>query len=634
MANKSIKELPKATQIQEDDALPMQQGPTTKQVTGLTLTLWLLDMADGHGGVTDFQKLSESGLEKTYQFTMADTTKYTFTVTDGNGVADFQHSVSGLVHTYKLIMDNGQEYTMTIKDGEKGDKGDNAYFWFKFASEQPTSSSSSMGDEPDAWMGVHSGHEATAPTDPMEYTWVRVLGNQGPTGAPATLIRSAVEYQVSTSGTVEPSGNWSESIPVVPQGNYLWTRTTIQFNTGGIIQSYTNGRNGLDGLGSVVSVNNVSPGENGNVELTADDVGAVPKSGGTMEGPLHMNGQVLDGLNDPTEPDEAVRKAYADKKLALEGGTMEGPIHMNGHLLDGLNDPTEDTEAARKSYVDKSVRASSPYNLLDNSDFTNPVNQRGITSGSLATTDSFCIDRWKRTAADGTSFALQDDGIKISSTGNGGIRQILPTNAKPEQVLTAAVKLSTGEIISGHAEIGEITEATSTFIAASSGAVSLNIQKRILSGVPVIVFNILVNITSATIEWAALYKGAYNAGSIPEYRYKGYASELVACRRYFRRINYPENNQAIFFAFARNSTSLVYLLDVSGMRLEHPTVIISGTFNALMGSDTISDIQIAESSQYEGLSRLTARVDNCVSGAAYMIVTTKTESYIDISADL
>ena len=352
MANKSIKELPKATQIQEDDALPMQQGSTTKQVTGLTLTLWLLGMADGHGGVTDFQKLSESGLEKTYQFTMADTTKYTFTVTDGNGVADFQHSVSGLVHTYKLILDNGQEYTMTIKDGEKGDKGDAAHLWYKFASEKPTSSSSSMGDEPDAWMGVHSGHEATAPTDPMEYTWVRVLGNTGLTGAPATLIRAVVEYQVSTSGTVVPSGNWSESIPAVPQGSYLWSRTTIQFNTGGIIQILNKSRDGLDGLGSVVSVNNISPGENGNVELTADDVGAVPKSGGTMDGPLHMNGQVLDGLNDPTEPDEAVRKAYADKKLALEGGTMEGPIHMNGKRLDGLLEPTNPDDAARKDYVD------------------------------------------------------------------------------------------------------------------------------------------------------------------------------------------------------------------------------------------------------------------------------------------
>ena len=401
MANKSIKELPKATQIQEDDAIPMQQGPTTKQVTGLTLTLWLLGMADGHGGVTDFQKLSESGLEKTYQFTMADTTKYTFTVTDGNGVADFQQSVSGLVHTYKLIMDNGQEYTMTIKDGEKGDKGDAAYLWYKFASEKPTSSSSSMGDEPDAWMGVHSGHEATAPTDPMDYTWVRVLGNTGRTGDPATLIRSAVEYQVSTSGTVVPSGNWSESIPAVPQGNYLWTRTTIQFNTGGIIQSYTNGRNGLDGLGSVVSVNNVSPGENGNVELTADDVGAVDKSGDTMEGPLHMNGQKLTGLNDPTEPDEAVRKAYVDDA---------------------------------SSYGLAAIRAAAPVNLLDNSDFRYPVAQVGI--GGSHGNQAYAVDRWILTSG---SVSQRDGGLQL----NGTITQKL--EHLPSGAVSAFVGMASGQ---------------------------------------------------------------------------------------------------------------------------------------------------------------------------------------------
>lgn len=329
MANKSIKELPKATQIQEDDALPMQQGSTTKQVTGLTMTLWLLAMADGHGGVKDFQKLSESGLEKTYQFTMADTTKYTFTVTDGNGVADFQHSVSDLVHTYKLIMDNGQEYTMTIKDGEKGDKGDNAYVWFRFASEKPTSSSSSMGEEADDWIGFYSGNKPTAPTDPMEYVWAPFRGRQGLTGDPATLIRSTVEYQVSTSATVEPSGNWSESIPAVPQGSYLWSRTTIQFNTGGIIQILNKSRDGLDGLGSVVSVNNISPGENGNVELTADDVEAVPKSGGTMTGPINMAGQPITGLNDPTEDTQAARKSYVDKKVSKKGDTMTGSLTVD-----------------------------------------------------------------------------------------------------------------------------------------------------------------------------------------------------------------------------------------------------------------------------------------------------------------
>ena len=489
MANKSIKELPKATQIQEDDALPMQQGATTKQVTGLTLTLWLLGMADGHGGVTDFQKLSESGLEKTYQFTMADTTKYTFTVTDGNGVADFQQSVSGLVHTYKLIMDNGQEYTMTIKDGEKGDKGDNAYLWYKFASEKPTSSSSSMGDEPDAWMGVHSGHEATAPTDPMDYTWVRVLGNTGPTGAPATLIRSTVEYQVGTSATVEPSGNWSESIPAVPQGSYLWSRTTIQFNTGGIIQILNKSRDGLDGLGSVVSVNNISPGENGNVELTADDVGAVPKSGGTMEGPLYMNGQVLDGLNDPKKDDEAARKAY----------------------------------------VDKSAREAAPVNLLDNSDFTNPVAQAGV--GGQHGTQAYALDRWILNSGS----VSHQSGVGL--TLNGTITQKL--EHPPTGAVSAFVGMASGQ--------ANISYSGGTVTITSSGGV---------------------------IAWAALYQGTYTEETLPAYRPKGRAAEELTCRRFYQRVVFP-------FAPTSNATGVIPGVNLPViMRINPSTVIYDEQFNA------------------------------------------------------
>lgn len=487
MANKSIKELPKATQIQEDDALPMQQGPTTKQVTGLTLTLWLLGMADGHGGVKDFEKLSESGLEKTYQFTMADTTKYTFTVTDGNGVADFQHSVIGLVHTYKLIMDNGQEYTMTIKDGEKGDKGDNAYVWFRFASEKPMSSSSSMGEEPDDWIGFYSGNKPTAPTDPMEYVWAPFRGRQGLTGAPATLIRSTVEYQVGTSATVEPSGNWSESIPAVPQGSYLWSRTTIQFNTGGIIQILNKSRDGLDGLGSVVSVNNISPGENGNVELTADDVGAVPKSGGTMEGPLHMNGLVLDGLNDPKQDDEAARKAY----------------------------------------VDKSVRAAAPHNLLDNSDFTNPVAQAGI--GGNHGNQAYALDRWILTSGS----VSQEAGVGL--TLNGTITQKLEHPP---------------------------TEAVSAFVGMASGQASISYSGG------------AVTITSAggIVAWAALYDGIYSDDTRPVYHPKGYTAELAECQRYYHDIYLRGAT-----GFLLDTNKAVFNLDLIEMRIANPTVqVITG----------------------------------------------------------
>lgn len=41
--------------------------------------------------------------------------------------------------------------------------------------------------------------------------------------------------------------------------------------------------------------------------------------------------------------------------LLRTGGTMEGPIDMNGHVLKGLNAPTADDEAVNKGYVDNAL---------------------------------------------------------------------------------------------------------------------------------------------------------------------------------------------------------------------------------------------------------------------------------------
>lgn len=44
--------------------------------------------------------------------------------------------------------------------------------------------------------------------------------------------------------------------------------------------------------------------------------------------------------------------------LPLQGGTMQGDIHIDGHLLDGLADPLADTEASPKKYVDDEIEAA------------------------------------------------------------------------------------------------------------------------------------------------------------------------------------------------------------------------------------------------------------------------------------
>lgn len=273
MADKAISELVAAEQIKSTDMFVLEQDGTAKRLQGQTLLNWLTAAADGHGGISNIAKTGTDGLVDTYTITLADTTTKTFTVTNGNGLTAFEKlSTVGLVDTYRFTRSDGTYFTFAVANGAKGDTGEASHVWIKYASQQPTASSHSMGDLPDAWMGVYSGTAAEAPDDWQQYTWYQIKGEKGDTGAAATVTGTTVEYMVSDSGTIVPSGSWSTTIPTVPQGKYLWTRVTTTFNTGSPAVSYSVTRMGIDGTGSVSAVNNKSPDESGNVALTAVDI--------------------------------------------------------------------------------------------------------------------------------------------------------------------------------------------------------------------------------------------------------------------------------------------------------------------------------------------------------------------------
>ena len=313
MADKSVGELIAAQSVTPTDLFVLEQNGTAKKLTGQILENWLVSFADGHGGIQSIAKLSTSGLVDTYRITLADTTTFDFAVTNGRSITGISKtSTSGLVDTYTISYNNGTTSKFTVTNGAKGDKGNNAYIWIKYASQKPTESSHSMGDIPDNWIGIYSGNASAAPTDWKQYKWFQIKGEKGNTGNPATLVAKSVTYQVSDSGTIIPSGAWGSSIPVVSQGKYLWTKTELQFNTGDPIVSYSVARMGIDGSGAVSTVAGVSPDATGNVTLTASDVGALAVSGGDMTGELRMNGQPISGLNDPTEDTQAARKGYVD----------------------------------------------------------------------------------------------------------------------------------------------------------------------------------------------------------------------------------------------------------------------------------------------------------------------------------
>lgn len=58
---------------------------------------------------------------------------------------------------------------------------------------------------------------------------------------------TTTEYAVSTSGTQTPSTGWQSTPPTVPQGQYMWTRTTTSYLDGSSTVAYGVSYKGIDG---------------------------------------------------------------------------------------------------------------------------------------------------------------------------------------------------------------------------------------------------------------------------------------------------------------------------------------------------------------------------------------------------
>lgn len=486
MADKAISELVAAEQIKSTDMFVLEQDGTAKRLQGQTLLNWLTAAADGHGGISNIVKTGTDGLVDTYTITLADTTTKTFTVTNGNGLTAFEKlSTVGLVDTYRFTRSDGTYFTFAVANGAKGDTGEASHVWIKYASQQPTASSHSMGDLPDAWMGVYSGTAAEAPDDWQQYTWYQIKGEKGDTGAAATVTGTTVEYMVSDSGTIVPSGSWSTTIPTVPQGKYLWTRVTTTFNTGSPAFSYSVTRMGIDGTGSVSAVNNKSPDENGNVALTAADI---PTSGG---------GSV-----------EAKLEALGEEKQPL--------------LTPGDNISINNNTIATKAFP------CNP-NLLDNWYFGNPVNQRGQTSYTGA---GYGIDRW-RIGSSGT-LVVQNGYITFSSNDGTGrnLEDVLETIPAGAYTLSALVENGAGSRL--------IAGANGTYYGADVSDDSKQVVSVMFTKTTANPVTVYLQCPNKAVSWFAIKlelgsqqtlahqeNGVWVLNEIPDY-----GEQLRRCQRY------------------------------------------------------------------------------------------------------
>lgn len=219
MADKAIHELPLASQVTSGDLFVLEQANTAKRLTGASLEAWLLAMADGHGGITSIEKIGSAGTDP-------------------------------VVDTYRITLADEATFDFEVTNGLKGDTGDAMYLYIRYASAQPASDSD-MKATPDSWMGIYTGLEDDpADLHYTDYVWYQIKGATGDPGTSASITSQTVEYQEYTSGTVIPTGTWSQTVPPVAQGNYLWCRTTISFNTGNPVVIYSVSHAGMDGTGT------------------------------------------------------------------------------------------------------------------------------------------------------------------------------------------------------------------------------------------------------------------------------------------------------------------------------------------------------------------------------------------------
>lgn len=171
---------------------------------------------------------------------------------------------------------------------------------------------------------------------------------------------------------------------------------------------------------------------------------------------------------------------------------------MNGKIL-----------APRRAYA---------YNLLDNSDFRNPVNQRGQTS---YTADGYSVDRWKISPKNSVAeVAIGDGAVSFK----GYFYQYLEIDVSKTYTLAACT--NDGSVVCVTGVPADIASKTSGNLRVQIGTNSPQTYIRVeLSTVDAA--------NAVSVLWAALYEGAYTVDTLPPYRYKGYAAELAECQRYY-----------------------------------------------------------------------------------------------------
>ncbi len=209
-----------------------------------------------------------------------------------------------------------------------------------------------------------------------------IQGAAGAGGGGTTIISNTVDYAISDSGTVPPD-NWSENIPSLQPGKYLWTRTVTEYSDGessiayGVSYQGENGTNGTDGINGTDGTDGIGI-VSSNVDYQVSDSGVTPPTGNWSDAVPDMEpGQFLWTRTQFTYTDGDVTTSYSVSYQGENGSQgVPGPPGEDGQTLytwikyaDTPTSGMSDTPDGKK-YLGIAYNKASPIESTNYSDYS------------------------------------------------------------------------------------------------------------------------------------------------------------------------------------------------------------------------------------------------------------------------
>ena len=175
------------------------------------------------------------------------------------------------------------KYTWSRFKGENGEQGipgvngvngQTSYLHIKYSDISRPTTAAEMNDTGGKYIGQYTDFTEQDSSDPTKYTWSKIQGEDG-----VTIVRTSVQYMATTSREVPDEvdltdelfnqlvtsddyilveTHWEDAIPSLNEGEFLWTKTEVEYSDGTIVVSYAvgkigeNGNDGVDGKNTYV----------------------------------------------------------------------------------------------------------------------------------------------------------------------------------------------------------------------------------------------------------------------------------------------------------------------------------------------------------------------------------------------